>query len=145
MAVRTSRTKSPKRQPLTRRKLAAIAAQLASLYTTWLLVASLGGDELVGVGIALLLEWLLFEGKRAVLGGERGAAMGWVCIGVDGLINAGGLWNVVLKLDSTESYKMLAQALGLGGEMRLVPALLIALALGVWLSLAPHDLWRDEE
>lgn len=144
MAVRTSRTKSATRKPLTRRKLAAIAAQLASLYTTWLFITSLGGSDLLGIGLAILVEWLLFEGKRAVLGGERGAAMGWLCIGVDALLNAGGLWKVVLQLDSTESYKMLAQSLGLGGEMRLLPALLIALGLGVWLSLAPHDLWRDE-
>jgi hypothetical protein len=144
MAASTRRAKPTPRRPLTRRKLAAIAAQLASLYTTWLLVVALGGGGLVGVGIAVLLEWLLFEGKRAVLGGERGVAMGWVCIGADGLINAGGLWSVVLKFDKTESYKMLAQSLQLGGEMRLIPALLIALALGVWLSLAPHDLWREE-
>ena len=130
--------------PLTRRKVAAIVAQLASCYTTWLAVESLGGAGLAGLTIALVIEWLLFEGKRSVLVGA-GGMVGLTCWAIDALLNAGGLWSIVLKLDNTESYKMLASALSLGEDMRLIPALLIALALGAWLSIAPHDLWRDEK
>ena len=131
---------------LSRRRIAAILAQLGSWWTTWLFCTALGGETANGFvvfGISVALEWVLFEGKRAMLEGKKDA-LGWVSFVSDALLNAGGLWAFVLALDATETYQMLAAGLNLGDEMRLLPALAIALALGAWLSLAPHQLWKEE-
>lgn len=129
---------------ITRRRVAAIAAQLMGFGTTWAFIAGLGLADLVGFGVAVVVEWLLFEFKRTVLNGEgKDKALGVAAILVDSLLNAGGMWVWVLNIDGTEAYKMLAQALALGESMRLVPALLICLALGFALAVAPHQLWKE--
>ena len=129
---------------LTRRRIAAIVAQLGGWYTTWLFVQALGGDNLVGFSISIGLEWLLFEFKKSALTGQRDL-LGVAAIAADALLNAGGMWAAVLSIDSTESYKMLSEALALGDDMRKLPALIIALCLGVALAIAPHMLWREKE
>jgi hypothetical protein len=48
----------------TRRRIAAIVVQLLSWYTTYLFIASLGGSGALGVLLSIVLEWLLFEGRR---------------------------------------------------------------------------------
>lgn len=50
----------------------------------------------------------------------------------------------VLKLDDTPSWQMLVTGLGLEGTLRSLPALILALAFGLVLSLAPLALWRGK-
>lgn len=131
---------------LTRRRVAAIVAQLIGFGTTWAFFAALGVAGLWGFGVAVVIEWLLFEFKRAVLAGQsKDKALGVAAIVADTLLNAGGMWLWVLNIDSTEPYKMLARSLSLGETMRLIPALVLALALGLALCVAPHYLWKDED
>lgn len=131
-------------QVITRRRIAAGVAQVGGWYTTWRFIAAVGGGGIVGLGISIAAEWLLFEFKRTVLSGEdKGDIYGWVAILIDTILNAGGLWAVILNLDNTDSYAMLAKSLEVGsGEMRLLPALVIALGVGYLLAIAPHRLWH---
>jgi hypothetical protein len=71
---------------------------------------------------------------------------GVVSIAIDTVLNAGGMWAVVLNLNGTDSYQMFAKSLDFGGgQMRMLPALGIALALGFILAIAPHKLWKSAE
>lgn len=143
MAVRKARAAEEIPVEVSRRRMVAVAAQLASWYTTYLLVYQLGGDGLVGFALSIVLEWLLLELKRRIFAGEnRGDAMGWAAIALDTLINAGGLWVYVQALDETEAWGMLSQALQLGQELQKLPSLAIALTIGFLLSYAPFRLWK---
>lgn len=149
MATRTRKQASPDydtSRRLSRRRYAAIVAQFGGFLTTLAFIQSLGIEPVTGFVIALILEWLLFEFKRALLSGERDL-LGVLALIADTVLNAGGIWGLVLQLDATESYKMFSQSLQTGEEMRFVPALVIALALGAALAIAPHKLWhmRAEE
>jgi hypothetical protein len=78
-----------------------------------------------------------------VAGDARRVTMGGIiAIGVDTVLNAGGMWTYVMGLNNTDSYEMFVKSLGASGDMRGIPALLIALALGLVLSIAPHKLWH---
>lgn len=144
MAVRKARAAEEIPVEVSRRRMVAIAAQAASWWTTYLLIVQLGGSGLGGFALSLVLEWALVECKRRVFAGERAAdTLGWAAILADTLINAGGLWVYVQRLDGTEAWKMLVQALQLGQELQQVPALVIALAIGFLLSYAPHRLWKE--
>lgn len=147
MAARKSyaaRADEPGDEPrVTRRRVAAAAAQLGGWVTTWLFVRAIGLDGLVGLGVSLVLEWVLFEFKSAVLTGEgRADIYGWAAIVVDTLLNAGGIWGLVLGLDNTETYAMVSKSLDLGQKMNMLPAMIIALVLGFVLAVAPHRLWH---
>jgi hypothetical protein len=122
------------------RRIVAIMAQFASWYTTWLFVLVLGGDGVIGLGVSVGVEWLLVEGKR-LLATHRFDRLGLLCLGIDTIFNAGGIWAPIQNMDKTESWKMLVGALNLTPELRQVPALVIALAVGALLSVAPHRLW----
>lgn len=140
----TTRTKAT---PLTLngRKIGAVCAQLGSFATTWLFIHALGVTGLTGLGIALIAEYLLLQAKGLVLNGDRrGDLLGWGAIIVDTFLNAGGMWPYILRFDQTPSWAMLVNALGLDGDMRKVPALVIALSLGAVLSVLPHRLWREK-
>ena len=82
------------------------------------------------------------EGEAAIGEAKRITLAGIVAIGVDTALNAGGMWTYVLGLDKTDSYEMFVKSLSLSGDMRGLPALGIALALGFVLSVAPHKLWH---
>ena len=82
----------------------------------------------------------------------RVTVSGIIAVSVDTILNAGGMWAVVMNLNNTDSYTMFAKSLDFShslsdpaagtGEMRMLPALGIALALGYVLSIAPHKLWH---
>jgi hypothetical protein len=85
--------------------------------------------------------------SKARPAGERARfdGLGLFAFVADTALNAGGMWAAILQLDSTESYKMFATALQLGDDMRMLPALLLALALGAALAWAPQKLWQDPD
>jgi hypothetical protein len=124
-------------------KVAAAAAQVGSFATTWMFISALGVTGLAGFGVALVTEFILLASKTVVLSGEsRSDAIGWIAIISDAVLNAGGLWPFILRVDQTPSWKMLVDALTLEGDMRKVPALVITLVIGFVLAVAPHRLWR---
>jgi hypothetical protein len=125
-------------------KLAAVAAQGGSFWASYLLVAALFGAGLASFGGALLFEFVLMKGKQLLFSGkDKTNSTGWACIVVDTIVNAAGLWTGILNFDDTQVWTMLQQGLGIQGDMAGIPALLVALAAGFILSIAPHSLWRD--
>ena len=123
------------------RRTAAIIAGLGSFATTWLFVAALGFDDIGGFFAAVAVEFLLAAGKHAILHGKPDA-LGEFSIGIDTLLNAGGLWPYVLNLPKTAIWAMLGQSLNLDQQLHFIPALVVALAIGFLLSALPFWLWR---
>lgn len=124
-------------------KIAAVIAQVGSFATTYLFIRALGLNGIPGFFIAVAAEFLLLAMKTLVFSSKHSAdALGWAAVIFDTLLNAGGLWPYVQHLDKTPSWGMLVEGLGMAGELRKIPALVIALGIGYILSIAPHRLWR---
>jgi len=123
------------------RKIAAVVAQIGSFFTTWLCVQALGIGGTPGFLIALCAEFVLMAAKHNTLAG-RGDEIGIIAVIVDTLLNAGGLYPYMQRLDKTPTWGMLAVALNLQGDLRPLPALGFALLIGFLLSAAPSWLWR---
>lgn len=135
------------REPLTinPRKIAAAMAQIGSFATTYGCIMALGGKGYAGFFLAVAIEFFLMMGKSLVFDGKKtGAdAFGWVAIVADTFLNAGGIWPAVQTLDKAPSWIMLKEGMGLAGDLGRLPALIVALALGYLLAVAPHRLWRE--
>jgi hypothetical protein len=125
--------------------LARYLALGASWYTTYLLVIIFGADWFPAVLISIGLEIVFYRIKELVFIRSKGNLFGWTGIGLDTLTNAGGIWPLVLKLDNSDTWKMWAKAFGLGTEVHDLPALLIALAVGFILSIAPFLLKEADD
>jgi hypothetical protein len=67
-----------------------------------------------------------------------------MAIVADTFLNAGGIWPSIQLLDKAPSWIMLKEGMGLIGDIGKLPALIVALALGYLLAVAPHRLWRDK-
>jgi len=123
------------------RRIAGLIAQAGSFATTWAFIAALDMPPLIGFGVALGIEIVLYYGKKLAF--EQGAdSIGWVAVALDTLLNAGGLWPITKRFSATPTWIMLAEALGLQAQMSSVAALIIALVLGFILSALPHRLLR---
>lgn len=125
-------------------KIAAILAQIGSFATTYGCILALGITGYTGFFLSVGAEFLLAAGKALVFNSkkDRADAVGWIAIGLDTLLNAGGLWPYAQHLDKTPVWVMLVQSMNLQGELAKLPALIITLALGYLLSVAPHRFWR---
>jgi hypothetical protein len=124
-------------------KLGSIGAQALSLGASYLLVSALFGDSWQAFLGTCVFEFVLVMLKLLVFSGDdRKAVAGYSAIAADTVINGAGAWSAVLNLDNTELWIMLSQALELGNDVSGIPALVIALAVGFVLSIAPHELWR---
>lgn len=128
------------------RKLAGwIAAGFSFIATLWF-VQALGGTSGFGSWLfAAGLEFILFKAKGLVFNERRSDdGFGWIAVGIDTVLNAGGMWSYVLKIDDTPSYTMIAVTFNMQPQMATVWALVLALVLGFLLSWGPHRLLRDE-
>lgn len=126
------------------RKIAAGLAQIGSFATTYGCVMAMGGKGYLGFFLALAIEVILMAAKSLVFDGKRSSsdAFGWIAILIDTFLNAGGIWPMVQVLDNAPSWIMLKESMNLEGDIGKLPALIVALALGYLLSVAPHRLWR---
>jgi hypothetical protein len=142
--TRLTRTTSDGTLIINGHKIAAILAQLGSFATTYAFIYALGLTGYTGFFFAVGTEFLLAAGKALVFNSRKASAdaLGWIAIIVDMFLNAGGIWPYAQHLDNTPVWVMLTQSMGLEGELRKLPALIITLALGYALSIAPHRFWR---
>lgn len=137
--------------------MSAIIAHAMSYLTTLWCVQWVAADlDLVTAGIAAYaLEFLLFGMKSALWNAGKGDdGVGYAGVGIDALINAGGL---LPRADVFLTFPPIAAVLALVGVRvgELVPfttlpdgspltlaGLIAAFLGGILLSAAPHRLWR---
>lgn len=110
--------------------------------TTWQFVASLGvRDLLIAVPLAILGQALLTVVEHPFWGRRRDAVAG-VAVIADTMINAGGVWPWMSRLDQTPPWRMLAEGLQLAPGLAIVPALVLSLVFGYVLAAAPERVWK---
>jgi hypothetical protein len=139
----TTQTQPQKMMRLDGRKVAAAIAQIGSFTTTWLFIGAIGMDGWKCFGISLAVEVILTIAKGSILSGKSDI-LGGAAILIDTLLNAGGLWPYVQRIDHTPTWKMFTESVGLDGTLRQLPALGFALVIGLLLSASPHLLWRHK-
>lgn len=144
----TTRTRQPRQNwppTMNGRKMAGWIAALFSYIATLWFVQALGGTGFQSYLIAGGVEFVLFMAKGLVFNDRRNDDFfGWVAIGIDTVLNAGGMWGYILKVDDTPSYKMIAITFNMEPQMAAVWALVLSLVLGYLLSWGPHRLLRDD-
>ena len=119
------------------RRIAAGVAFIGSFATTYLFVAAIGGNGWIGLAIAAAAEFVLQMCKTSSNGGLR-----WGGHGIDAVLNGGGVYLFVQALPATTVWQMVVAGLGLGDGMSATAALVLALAIGAVLSVAPQALWK---
>lgn len=146
MTTRTNRRAQDYLPRMTGRKMAGyIAAGFSFVATLWFCQALSGGDGFGTWLFAAGLEFILFKAKGLIFNESRSDdGFGWVAVAIDTVLNAGGMWAYVLKIDDTPSYKMIAVTFDMQPQMAAVWALVLAVVLGFLLSWGPHRLLRDE-
>lgn len=127
------------------RRGSAVIVQLASLAATYAFVAAIAGpvDPVTVGAVACAVEYVLVIGKRELLKG-RADTIALACLIGDALLNAGGIWPLVKRLSETGTYKALAEATQLDPTIGAISGLIIALVAGLWLSMAPSQLWKED-
>jgi hypothetical protein len=128
------------------RKVAGyIAAGFSYIATLWFVQALAGHAGWQTWLIAFGVELFLFKAKGLVFNDRKSDdAFGWIAVAIDTLLNAGGMWAYVLKIDETPAYKMLAVTFNMQPQIAMIWALVLSLVLGYLLSYGPHRLLRDE-
>lgn len=126
------------------RKIAGWLAQAGSFATTWAFIAALDMPGLLGFGIAVVVEVVLFFSKRLAFRDHRDS-VAWGAVVIDMFLNAGGIWPYVGKLNHTPTWVMLSQALGLDASLGPIASLIISLVLGFILSVLPHRLLDEDK
>lgn len=137
MAVQSKDIKPPAMlPPSSGQKVAAVLTGVGSYVTTLLFVWAVGVPGWSGVIVAAVAEFVLIMCK------DLSGPVAWGAHGLDTFLNGGGIFPYVLQLDKTPTWQMLVTGLGLEGELRSLPALILALGIGLVISLAPGALWK---
>jgi hypothetical protein len=145
--------KAPARQGIDWNKVAAIVAWAGGAFTTYLFFArampSVGW--LVSGVLAGCTQWLLTIAERPLWRvllrrkGGRFVLLGIVVTLVDGLLNAGGLYPYMSRLEQTDVGKMVSDVLHVQQAMTPTSAFLLALAIGLVIAGLPEYLWEAGE
>lgn len=91
---------------------------------------------------AAFLQAVMTWGESPVWSGK---ARWWniAVLAIDTIINIGGLFFFVLRLDKTESWEAFNQALGTTGGINPLAALVVSAMLGLLLAASPEFLWKQ--
>lgn len=109
--------------------------------TTWLFLESVNPNWGLNWLAALLGQAVLTSMQSPAWSG-RFDVLGVTALVTDALLNAGGVFVFVQRLDETATWYALATGFGLGGELSNIVAVLLSLAVGVFLAGAPEYIWR---
>jgi hypothetical protein len=126
-------------------KIGAAIAQTLSFLTTLAFVRVLLKDmqPLSVFVIAVALEGVLSLMKNALFRSRRNSgAVGVAAFFFDGVLNAGGLFPLMQRINDTPTGKMFTAWLDLQAGANDTAAVVLALIFGGLLSAAPWFLWR---
>lgn len=102
------------------------------------------GDNIISLLVGVLVELILYKGKALLWESSQRDIWGLACLLLDTVTNAGGMWPNMMRLNNTNVWRMIAEAFALGGEVRALPALILAMVAGFLLAVAPFALEDDK-
>lgn len=141
----------PQRRILPWSKIAAIAAWLGGVFTTYLFFHT-AMPELpifVAVGAAGLVQWTLTLAERPLWrfllkrSGGRMAGVAVVITLIDTLLNAAGVYPFTSRLAQTDLGRMLAEVFGVQAAMSAQPSFFVAFLIGLLVASLPEALWES--
>lgn len=123
-----------------------IVAVMAWSVAVWATVEFLNGmTDTTGNQLILwaaFIQAVMTWGESPVWSG-KGRWWNFAVLAIDTIINIGGLFFFVLRLDRTESWEAFNLALGTTGGLNPLAALLVSAVLGVLLAASPEFLWKQ--
>jgi hypothetical protein len=133
-------------------RIASVISWLIGVLFTYLLLASAAPNLglLIALGIALASQLLLTLAERPLWRwtlrrkGGKLVLFGLDVTGVDGLINAGGIYPYVPQLAKTGPGQMLIEVLSLSPNVSRPAAAIIAFAIGLLVAGLSEYLWEME-
>lgn len=124
-------------------RVAAVLVWLGACFTTYLALVALQPSTpwyiLAGFGVTLQATVTIIE-----LPMWRRKGFNWLSLlvlAIDVLINAGGVFPAIARIGDTPTARML-QSGGVPSDMGALPAIALALVLGVIIAAAPEVLWQ---
>lgn len=141
----------PQRRVLPWSKIAAIAAWLGGVFTTYLFFHAAMPELplLVAAGAAGLVQWTMTLAEkplwRALLKRSDGrmAGVAIVITLLDALLNAAGVYPFTSRLAQTDLGRMLAEVFGVQAAMSAQPSFLVAFLIGLLVASLPEALWES--
>lgn len=132
-------------------KIAAIAAWLGGVFTTFLFLHSAMPELplLIAVGAAGLIQWTLTLAERPLWrfllkrSGGRMAGVAIVVTLIDASLNAAGIYPFTSRLAQTDLGKMLAEVFAVQAAMTAQPSFLVAFLIGLLVASLPEALWES--
>ena len=140
----------PQRRALSWSKIAAIAAWIGGVFTTWLFIATAAPDMpwYIGLLAAGFIQWMLTIAEKPLWRvmlrrkGGKFVILGIIMTCIDGVLNAAGIYPYVGRLAQTNVGTMLSEVLGVSQTMGTRSAFLLAFAIGLVIAGLPEYLWE---
>ena len=141
----------PQRRALSWSKIAAIAAWIGGVFTTYLFFHAAMPElpNLVTLAAATVVQWTLTLAERPLWrfllkrSGGRMAGVAIVITLIDALLNAAGVYPFTSRLAQTDLGRMLAEVFGVQAAMSAQPSFLVAFLIGLLVASLPEALWES--
>src|SRR5262245_55778431 len=142
-AMTVKSTDLPTTPPPSIWKPLAVVIWLLACVTTWQLVAAVtaGVDWRLQVAIGVGLQAIFTALERPVLHGKPNR-ISVIVLGIDALINAGGVFPYAMRMGGTPTAQMVSAATALQPQMTPWAAIGVSVLIGVLLAAAPEAVWR---
>ena len=129
-------------------KAVAVMAWCIGVWTTHLFIKILTRDPITETApewtllAAIVLQAILTAGESPIW---RGRGQWWhiIVLALDSVLNVGGFFVYVMRLDQTDSWAAFNKGLSMTGGLDPLAALIVSLVLGVLLAATPEFLWRQ--
>ena len=130
-------------------KAVAVMAWAIGVWTTHIFIKVLAKDPNTGIvpewtlGAAFAMQAIMTAGESPIW---RGKGQWWhiIVLTVDSVINVGGFFFYVTRLDQTDSWSAFNTGLGMTGGLNPLAALIVSLVFGVLVAATPEFLWRQK-
>ncbi|PLS78839.1 MAG: hypothetical protein CYG59_16450 [Chloroflexi bacterium] len=127
--------------PVTEYQVIAAILWLAGCATTWFMLRALGVPPWSALALALPFQWICTK-LEAPIWRRKINVISVLFLGFDALVNAGGVFALVQRVDRVPFWSMLHSAGIVGATIDPISATGVALFLGFALAAAPETVWR---
>jgi hypothetical protein len=142
MTTQAATVGSGRTRTLNLARLASLAVWLGACWTTWQGLLGIGVPAGFEGWVAAMIVQIAFTAVERNIWRGRYNVLAVLVLGIDALINAGGLWRWLARVDQTPAWLMLRDALGAPETLDSVSKVLIALVVGVVLAYLPEAIWE---
>ncbi len=109
--------------------------------TTWIMLRALGMPEWYALAVALPFQWICTK-LESPIWKRKINVVSVLFLTFDTLVKAGGVFTIVQRVDRVPFWAMLQTAGIVGPAINPIPAMVIALLIGLALAAAPETVWR---